>query len=391
MLLYLIAFIILLVSIFFLYIRLKYRFWSIQPVFHYYDLYYWIFNIGIINHELPEKNKYTNIKNIRTFEIDKLTNKDIILFTLLVQEHYFIHEENKFYPKQENIINYFKGHNNPSYISFYTKPIMLYEQKNNNIIEDNKIIGVITSRPLNVSISSNTFQAYYVDYLCVHKHYRRQNIAPQLIQTHEYNQRHKNKNIVVSLFKREEELTGIIPLTLYKTYCYKLVSLICNNNSSTSLITGDNQNIYYLYDFLKTYSNIWSIIISPEISNILELIKTNNIFIKMLVNRGSTEVEAFYIFKRTCTFISKEKEIISCIASMKSPKLTNEEFINGFCISLTHFNKSFNYLTIENISHNNIILNAKIFNNYLVVSSYAYYFYNFAYQPFDSSKVLIIN
>jgi ribosomal protein S18 acetylase RimI-like enzyme len=399
MLLYLIAFFILLVCIFFIYIRLKYRFWSIQPVFHYYDLYYWIFNIGIINHELPQKNKYTNFKNIQTFEIEQLTNKEIILFTLLVQQHYFINKENKFYPKEENIINYFKGHNNPSYISFYSKPTMLYEIKTNNIIEDNKIVGVITSRPLNVSIITdnkiNNFSVYYVDYLCVHKQYRKQNIAPQLIQTHEYNQRYNNQNIVVSLFKREEELTGIIPLTLYKTYCYDISnwSKSLELNPSIKLLKGDNQNIYYLYNFLKTYSNIWSIIISPEISNILELIKTNNIFVRMLVNSVSTEVEAFYIFKRTCTFISNEKEIISCIASMKSPKLTNKDFINGFCVSLSYFNKTFSYLTIENISHNYIILNSNILGNYsyIISSTYAYYFYNFAYQPFDSSKVLIIN
>jgi hypothetical protein len=398
MLLYLIAFFILLVCIFFISIRLKYRFWSIQPVFHYYDLYYWIFDIGIINYELPQKNKYTNFKNIQTFEIEQLTNKDIILFTLLVQQHYFINKENKFYPKQENIINYFKGHNNPCYISFYSKPNILYETKTNNIIEDKKIIGVITSRPLNVSIIKsnkiNNFSVYYVDYLCVDKYYRKQNIAPQLIQTHEYNQRHYNKNIVVSLFKREEELTGIIPLTIYKTYCYNISnwSKSLELNPSIKLLKGDSQNIYYLYNFLKENIYKWSAIIIPEMSNILELIKSNNIFVRMLVYNN--EIQSFYIFKKTCTYIEKEKEIISCIASMKGSKLTNKEFINGFFVSLWSIkeeNKDFKYLSIENISDNHILINSNMINNLIVVSSYAYYFYNFAYQPFDSSKVLIIN
>ena len=63
---YTILLIIILIIFFFIYIRIKYRFWALQPVFHFYDLYYWIVNIGIIRNELPEKNRYTNFKNIKT-------------------------------------------------------------------------------------------------------------------------------------------------------------------------------------------------------------------------------------------------------------------------------------------------------------------------------------
>jgi hypothetical protein len=399
MLLYLVGLIILLVILFNIYIRLKNRFWSIQPVFHYYDLYYWIYNKGIINDELPKKNKYIHYKNIQTFEIDKLTNNEISNFILLVQQHYFINRENKFYPKKENILNYFKGHNHSCFISTYNKENLLHDIKNNSIIEDKQLIGVITSRPLNVRLIQNKkinkFEVYYVDYLCVNKFYRKQNIAPQLIQTHEYNQRHNNKNIVVSLFKREEELTSIIPLTIYKTYCYnmKLWNKPLDLNPNIKLLTCDAENIYYLYNFLNENVKKWDIIINPEMSNILELIKSNNIFIKMLVNNN--EIVAFYIFKKTCTFIESNKELLSCIGSMNGYKLTNEEFIQGFKVSLWSIieeYKTFEYLSVENISDNyKIINNMNKFLNPLVVSSYAYYFYNFAYQPFEPSKVLIIN
>ena len=98
---------------------------------------------------------------------------------------------------------------------------MIQNGKNDNIIEKNKIIGLISSRPLTCIIGENIlFDLYYVDYLCVDKYHRNKNIAPQLIQTHEYNQSHSNKKISVSLFKREEELTGIIPLTYYQYLFY---------------------------------------------------------------------------------------------------------------------------------------------------------------------------
>jgi ribosomal protein S18 acetylase RimI-like enzyme len=74
-----------------------------------------------------------------------------------------------------------------------------------SLIEDKKIIGIMTSRPIHIAINNNDkdakFDAYYVDYLCVDKMFRKKGIAPQIIQTHEYNQRHLNKNIVVSLFR----------------------------------------------------------------------------------------------------------------------------------------------------------------------------------------------
>lgn len=401
MILYILLFIIFFILLFFIYIRLKYRFWALQPVFHYYDIYYWLFNVGIINHELPQKNRYTNFINIKTFNIDELTNKQIQDFILLVQLNYFINKDNKFYPKTENIIPYFKAHNNNCFISLFNKPNFLYDTKNNDIIEDTKLIGVITSRPLLVSIIRskiiNKFSVYYVDYLCVDKYSRKQNIAPQLIQTHEYNQRHYNKNIVVSLFKREDELTGIIPLTIYKTYCFNMKNWKKppSLSSNIKILTGDNQNIYYLYNFLNENIYNWSVIIIPEMSNLLELIKTNNIYVKMLVYNN--EIEAFYIFKKTCTFIEKDKEIISCICSMNGNKLTKKQFIHGFKVSLWSLlyketNKYFNYLTIENISDNHYIINnIKLKTIPVVVSPTAYFFYNFAYEPFDSTKVLIIN
>ena len=43
----------------FSFIRIKYGFWVIQPVFHIYDISYMVNAPGIINDYLPKKNKYT--------------------------------------------------------------------------------------------------------------------------------------------------------------------------------------------------------------------------------------------------------------------------------------------------------------------------------------------
>ena len=400
---YVLVFITVCIIICYLYIKIKYKFWVIQPVFHFYDIYYWFINVGIIRHELPIKNRYTNFKNINTLVFENISNNVLQEFVTLVRLNYLRNNENTFTPTIDNIVPYFVGHNASSFYSFYWEKNILLDNKHNTTIEDKKLIGVITSRPLHVEINGQcrgkkggNFDVYYVDYLCVNKCNRRSGIAPQLIQTHEYNQSHTNKNICISLFKREEELTGIIPLTVYKTYCFNMNKWVNPGslNANITLLTGDKQNIYYLYNFIKETNAKWDITIIPEISNIIELVVTNNIFVKMLVI--DTHIQAVYIFKKTCTYITKNKELISCIASICGPTLQQCDFIKGFKIALYSIitktkNNQFTYLIIEDISDNNCIINNICIKTHpIIVSPTAYFFYNFAYNPFISNKVFII-
>ena len=399
--------IVLLTIIFFMYIRIKFKFWALQPVFHFYDLYYWIVDVGVIQQELPLKNRYTNFKNIKTISYDILGEQNIKDFILLVQLNFLRNNDNAFMPQKENIVPYFKGHNHKSFWSFYTEPEILLDTKTSTTIDHEKLIAVITGRPLHVQIFSNgskkgELDVYYIDYLCVDKTMRKKNIAPQLIQTHEYNQSHLNKNICVSLFKREEELTGIIPLTVYKTYCYNMRNWSRPEglNAKIKLLDGDNQNIYYLYNFINelTKEGKWDVTVCPQMSNLIELITSKNLFIVMLVIDG--EIVAAYIFKKSCTFIEKDKEIITCIASFyrtNANDLTKEQFIKGFKVALWSIiekpeNKNFRYLVVEDTSENSCIIdNISKKTHPMVVSPTAYFFYNFAHNPFKSDRVLMIN
>ena len=404
MILYILGFIILCIILFFVYIRLKYKFWALQPVFHFYDLYYWVINVGIIRKELPEKNRYVNLKKITTKTFEGIDERSLKQLVLLIRLNYLRNGENKYAPKRENIVPYFVGHNAKTYWSYFTEPDLLIDNKTGKTIEETLIVAVMTSRPLHVKINNKRkdaiFDVYYVDYLCVNKGWRKKNIAPQMIQTHEYNQSHNNRKICVSLFKREEELTGIIPLTVYKTYCFNMANWGQPEqlDARITLLSGDKQNIYYLYTLINepiinTMNNKWDITIYPEISNLMELVATKNLFVKMLVIDGN--IEAAYIFRKTCTFIEKDKEIISCIASINGPTLSRDKFIKGFKMALWSIikeHRNFGYLVIEDISDNTCIINNICVKTHpLVVSPSAYFFYNFAYSPFKSERCLIIN
>ena len=399
MLLYFIGTIVLLIILFFIFIRIKFRFWAVQPVYHFYDVYYWFFNVGIIRHELPEKNRYTNFKEIETITMDKVSVVKLRDFVDLIQLNYLRDDGNTFIPEKENIVPYFEGHNSPTFLSLFWQPDFILDMKTNNTIASKMLIGSITSRPLSVTIYNVNkdlikFDVFYVDYLCVKKGFRKKNIAPQLIQTHEYNQCHMNQKMCVSLFKREGELTGIVPITSYITFLFDMKNWIKppkEMHSKTTLLVGDSQNMYYLYNFIN--ENIkWDITIVPELSNLISLVSSKNLYIYMIMT--DMEIEAIYVFRKTCTNIEKGKSMLSLIGTMNSKTNPTNKFIQGFKNALWEIlltNPEFHYLAIEDNSDNNCIIeNIKIKTHPTCESPTAYFFYNYARSPVSPYRAFII-
>lgn len=392
---YILCFGILIICLIYIYIRLKYGFWVLQPVFHIYDFGYMLNPPGIIQDSLPEKNKYTNFKDIDTIVFSQISSIQKTRFTNLIKTNYLQNKDNIFSPQPENINPYFIGHNDKSFISFYYKDEHMIDLKKGTMITDRQIIGVMTSRPLNVIINKNKkgkFKVYYVDYLCVDKLYRKKSIAPQIIQTHHYNQRYLNKNIVVSLFKREDELTGIVPLCVYSTYGFSVDKWIkpLDLSGEYKLLEINATNFRFVYDFMRENENKFDIIINADIANILELIKTKNIFVYAIL--CDEKIICCYFYRKSCVQIEKGLEVLSCFASIC--QCDENIFTQGFKISFWKISAEnfFGFCSIENLSNNNIIINNIIQKTKpLIISPTAYFFYNFAYSTFDSEKVIIIN
>lgn len=395
---YILCFGILIIFLIYIYIRIKYGFWVIQPVFHVYDVNYMFNPPGIIQHSLPDKNKYTNFKDIDTIVFSEITSIQKTRFSNLIRANYLQNKDNIFSPQLENIVPYFIGYNDKSFISFYYKDENMIDLKKGNMITDRKIISAITSRPLNVLINNDknnkntNFRVYYVDYLCVDKLYRKKGIAPQIIQTHNYNQRYLNKNIVVSLFKREDELTGIVPLCVYSTYGFQVDKWTkpAELSGEYKLLEINSTNFRFVYDFIRVNNSKFDIVINTDVANILELIKTKNIFVYAIL--CDEKIICCYFYRKSCVQIEKGLEVLSCFASICDCE--ENVFIQGFKISFWKISAEnfFGFCGIENVSNNNIIINNIILKTKpLIVSPTAYFFYNFAYPTFNSEKVLIIN
>jgi ribosomal protein S18 acetylase RimI-like enzyme len=383
------------------FVKLRWRFWSAQPVFHIYDFSYYFFYNGIIAKDLPEKNRYTNFKNIETLTFGKNVKPlDKTRFVQILQRHYLQNEENRFSPKESNVLPYFEGHNSPCFISFYRVTESL--QQNGEIIQIDKPIGVITSRPLNVTIRTSLkkgtiqFEAAYIDYLCVDSAWRKKGIASQLIATHNYNQCILKKNTEIALFKREGVLTGIVPLCVFNMYIFPMRKW--NKPPDLlppySIVDCGSSNMHHFYDFIRTNlvkKNI-DVQIIPEMTNLIALMKSKNIFIYLLVQQ-EMGVVGCYFFKKSCTQIEKDKEALICFASVNGSE--PEIFIHGFKCALTQLclnkNSSYHYIVIEEICDNDIIVaNLKLKTWPQDTIPGAYFFYNYAYPTVDKKKIFIV-
>jgi len=92
-----------------LYLKSKYGFWVSQPVFHHYDFSYYLYPPGIIRTDLPEKNKYTNFKDITTTVYNEVTSLQKLDLIHLLQQNYLRKGENIFLAEATNIFPYFEG------------------------------------------------------------------------------------------------------------------------------------------------------------------------------------------------------------------------------------------------------------------------------------------
>jgi hypothetical protein len=379
MILYGIIIIIVIVIIIYSYIKIKYNFWINQDIHHTYKFWYNFFP-GIIDKDLPEREKkYHNFKNIKTLKFTSLQDKTKEKLSLFLENNFLKNELFQYFFKKENIIPYFIGlEGGETFLSIYKK----------ERIDSCELLGTILSYPIQIMIKNNSFNCYYVDYLCVDKNYRNQNIALELMQTHNYNQRYMNKNIVVSLFKREKRLDIAMPLCEISSYLYSIKEIHNENMpNNINLIKVGKNNINIFYNFIKLNYSKFDIFISTSIANLLELINTENIIIYMLIQE--TQVISVYYFKKTCMYVNERKEIYNCIGSLNCC-LIEDIFINGFKNALINIKKDhndFSYIMIENISDNDKFINLE---KKLIITKSFYYFHNLAYKKINANNCLII-
>lgn len=407
-------------------------FWSKQPVFHLYNIFFWLRPPGLISEDIPIINKYVDLLNIKTFSLPELLeDRETLLKTVcnFIKHNYIsnLYKQEKtitssYTPSKTNIIEYLNASNHAGYITVYQKPKLLFNKDSPETYIDD-IISVISARPLYVRLNKQKrlFPVYYVDNLCVQPAYRKKNIASNMIQTHYYNLRQKNKIINTCLFKREGELNAIVPLVAFNTYCINIENMINYNILTRGVVSlpinislieiGSNQ-LSLLVDFIKSQMSKFSCAILPDITNIANLIKTENIKVFALIDKtiksvlNTNQIIGCYVF-RLGEIAYDNKKTSECISMISNNICNKSIFLKGFNMScqLLKEKEKTELILVEDTADSHIVIdfftkakkdnnnnNNNNTNNNIIIfkSPTAFFMYNYACYSIKKSDFLII-
>ena len=180
-----------------IYIRVNMQFWYSQPVFHIYNIKYWINPPGVINKNPPPVNKFVNLINNKLIEV--VSDTDIshtidptgVLIKRIcdfIKTNYVRgNNDTEYKPSTEDIIAYLSKNAYSSFFNIYTEKMMLFQKGDLIVPEHDDICGVVSGRILNLNINANkqvtSFPLYYIDNLCIKPTHRKMGLASQIIQT----------------------------------------------------------------------------------------------------------------------------------------------------------------------------------------------------------------
>jgi hypothetical protein len=295
-------------------------------------------------------------------------------------------------PTRDNIMGNLSASNNPSYLNVYKRPTFKYNVATKQYDDEEQYFSVMSARPLNITLEGVTpFPTYYVDHLCVLPEMRGKGVAAKSIQTFYYNVSRDNPKIKTYIFKREGRLTGIVPLTIFNIKAFDVINIptISFPHDAYKLIKITRENIPMFVEFINRKKGVMKCAILPEITNLLNNIKLNNLTIYGILLHG--DLISSYIFRDAAMFYLKKRTTeLLCSAEECDTNI----FVAGFTQAIRQHSKesSSDKLIMDETSANIIVTNylSKVNVTPFIITNGAYYFYNYITQTIAPSKCFIL-
>lgn len=367
------------------------HFWHTQPVFHIYNLKYWLKPPGFINMTPPPVNKFVNLSKNKLIIASASeaaaapANTQISQLCKFISDYYISHESATYKPTEQDIMAYLECTNQPSYFNIYQEPAILGQEQ--------ELVGVTSARLLNVSLKNKNFGVYYVDNLCVKPGYRRKGIAPEMIQTFYYNVARTNKKVNAYLFKREGQLNAIVPLVYYATHVFDMTNYRAETllNTTLNLIEIGVSQLNIFVAFIKEQTLNFDCVILPDLSNVLNLLKLGKLKIYGILCEG--ELIAAYVF-RCLELYYADKKAIECITIIAAAT-HNDILIAGFNMCWLKLKESTQcaIVFIEETAQSKVVITALTLNPsaaFSFKSPTAFFLYNYAAYSVKNTKTLLI-
>lgn len=401
---YMIMYFILLYVLFIIYFKLRYPFWSKQPIFYYHDVKNLFFPQGMIETSLPNcVNKVNNSIDFKNAET--LSEKEIANLTLLLNNHFMTEPHEKYIPSSDFIMDHLICKNIPSNVSLYYEKVY------------GDLIGLMTCASKTMYAKDTQLNIGYIDNLCVNKKHRGKNIAGKLIENHYVRERYLKK-LDVFFFKHEGTSRPFVPLTIYNCYFYDLNQFpkihLTQRKLNTVLIGESTLSILYdLYNYLTTNlkksNSKFTCLIMDEYKHMSYLIKKQHIFVFALMEEQTAK--AYYFFRNNHTTYDGELSV-ECFACIKvnttlkdnnnsnnnnnsndnsNDNIENDKFKLGFYLAIDHLKTIDKYkvLLLESIADTSTLIKNIDIQPY-TYSKYYYYLYNYAMKPVSSKNIVII-
>ena len=408
--------IILMIFIPILYVRIRYPFWSTQPVFHTYDFFRYLTKTPYdIHSQVYSKmlKTHTDVHSMRFLDMDE---KDVLRIVDLLQSHSIESEQVLHLIDASTFTANHVGQFYPSYVTFYTKDRfdVKHDADGVMLLENTpQIIGCMTGRAMNMFILDKSSvlhekSGYLWDNICVHREYIKDNLGRKMIPAHDMYQRTHTPDVSISIFKREVSVCeGVVPLVEYNVFTFTLSKIRrppLRAPYSVSRLYNDNVEPFYsmLYTLAHSENAQNTTFISfPEVSVLDNLIKKDIIIVYGL-SLGNN-MRCIYVFKnpQMCYDNITEGHILECITTITEGHVqdntTNAIIFAGFLHALYHICKSFaskyKIITFHNLGHNGAIIERwKWKYTPLSMNKAAYYLYNGVIpgMPIDKSNCIII-
>lgn len=375
------------------FIKIKFHFWSIQPVFHIYDIQHWLRPNRVICNQLPEINKFVNIVDIKTKNLDEMSKQEITSFCTFIRENYLRNKDAEYAPEESHIMECMKGVNHPSYISIHYRPAFPIDSTTNPEINLNTdIYSVISARIVHITLKNvSSFPLYYIDNLCVNPAMRKKGIAPKAIQTLHYHLRRKNEHVRTFLFKREGEMTAIVPLTTFTTYGYHAnhIQRVELPHASMKLVEVTSKNLSLFVDHLQRKREIYDCIIVPEVANIYNMVNSGVITMYGILQNG--KLCAVYVFRDAATYYDGERavELVCSISTCHFDEIFYDGFTQALALCCQEWKAT--KVIIDGVGDNQKIIN-NLFHQtsaHFLSSPSAYFLYNYASYTYPPDKCFL--
>jgi len=382
------------------YIKIKYPFWNLQPVYHTYDVWRRFSSSPFFVYPYrPVRTKFHNMCDVTTVPYLEAPSDKKNAIIRLLRSNYVANDRILLTLQENHLDALCAGHLETPFVSFYqsalpTLPALDIENFTINVVP---FYASILAYPVTIYYQGSPLDKtytelplYYLDYLCVYRELdppKKAKVMRELFQTHEYRQRLFNPSVLGSLFKREIDLLdGVVPLVQYRTYVYYLA-----NNRFPPLpphfhcvqIVDDTMDL--LTDFLYVQSHLdlgasphYAMLSLTNMGNYVETIRSNMTYVFCL--KQGEHVYGMYFFKNAhLQYEDLEGDTLQLYGSVcntDTPSLFYLGFLHALHLIIKQFPK-YKMLVFENLGHNMLLFpiwnskNTPVFDN-----ATAYYTFN---------------